>query len=124
VVASTTHGPNSTPISLVNTSGVADITQCVTSTVAATQQQLMITPTDMLGESSHSTPASGGPSQTDSTSRGVSSIALVIASTPTPLCGLEIQSAHIPNPVGSLKITNPLRIRATEENQSEKQWQL
>jgi len=103
---------------------VADITQRVTVTPSATQRRSMITPTAMLGTSSRSTPAPGGTSQTDSTHRVVFSLVSGIASTHTPLCGLENLPTPIPNPEARAIITNPLRTRATERNQRQRQWQL
>jgi len=88
-VASTIHGQNSSPWSSLNISCVAYITEHVTSTPVATQWQSVITPTAMPGTSSRSTPAPGGTSQTDSTHRFVSTLASGIASTTTPLSGLE-----------------------------------
>jgi hypothetical protein len=123
-VASAIPGQNSTPSSSLNNSGVADITQRVTVTPSATQRRSMITPTAMPGTSSRSTPAPGGTSQTDSTRRVVSSLASGIASTPTPLRGLENLPTPIPNPEARATITNPLRTRATERNQRQRQWQL
>ena len=113
-IASTIPGQNSTPSSSLNNSGVADITQRVTSTPSATQRRSMITPTAMPGTCSHSSPAPRETSETDSTHRVVSSLASGIASTPTPLHGLENLSTPIPNPEGHPTITNPLTTRATE----------
>jgi len=123
-VASTIPGQNSTPSSLLNNSGVADITQRVTVTPSATQRRSMITPTAMPGTSSRSIPAPGGTSQTDSTRHVVSSLASGIASTPTPLRGLENLPTSIPNPEACVTITNPLRTRAKERNQRQRQWQM
>jgi len=123
-VASTIPGQNSTPSSSLNNSGVADITQRVTVTPSATQRRSLITPTAMPGTSSRSTPAPGGTSQTDSTRCVLSSLASGIASTPTPLRGLENLPTPIPNPEARATITNPLRTRATERNQRQRQWQL
>jgi len=123
-MASTIPGQNSTPSSSLNNSGVADITQCVTSTPSATQRRSMITSTAMLGTSSHCTPAPAGTSQTDSTRGVVSSLASGIASTPTPLRGLENLPTPIPNPEAHTTIRNPLRTRATKRNQRQSQWQL
>jgi hypothetical protein len=122
-VASTIQGQNSTPSSLLNNSRVADITERVTSTPSVTQQRSIITPTATLGTSSHITPAPSGITQTDSTRRVVSSPASGIASTPTPLSGLENLPTLIPNPEAHAIITNPLRTCATERNQRETQWQ-
>jgi hypothetical protein len=123
-VASAIPGQNSTPSSSLNNSGVADITQRVTVTPSATQRQTMITPTTMQGTSSHSTPACGGTSHTDSTHRVVSRLASGIASTPTPLRSLDNLPTPIPNPEACATIRIPLRTRATEWNQRQRQWQL
>jgi len=120
-LASTIHGRNSTPTSLLNNSHVADITQWVTSTLSATPQLSIDTPTDMPGTS---TPPPRGTTQTDSTHRLVSSPASGIASTPTPLSGLENLPTPIPNPEARMIIKNPLQTRATERNQRQTQWQL
>jgi hypothetical protein len=110
--------------SSLNNSEVADITQSVTSTQSATQRQILITPTDMPGTSSRSTPAPGGISQTHSMGRVVSSLAFGIASAPTALSGLENLSTSILNAETHVAITNPLPTRATERNQRQRQWQL
>jgi len=123
-VPSTIQGQNSTPSSLLNNSRVADIAQRVTSTPSATQRRSIITPTATPGTSSRNTPALSGTIQTDSTRCVVSSPASVIASTPTPLSSLENLSTPIPNPEARAIITNPLRTRATEKNQRQRQWQL
>ena len=123
-VPSTMQGQNSTPSSSLNNSRVADITQRVTSTPSATQRLSIITPTATPGTSSRNTPAPSGTIQTDSTRRVVSSPASGIASTPTPLSGLENLPTPIPNPEARAIITNPLRTRATEKNQRQRQWQL
>ena len=62
--------------------------------------------------------------QIDSTRRVVSSPASAIASTPTPLSGLENLPTPIPNPEAHAIITHPLRTQATERNQRQRQWQL
>jgi len=54
----------------------------------------------------------------------VSSPASSIASTPTPLNGLEHLPTPIPNPEARAIITNPLRTRAPDRNQRQRQWQL
>jgi len=123
-VPSTIQGQNSTPSSLLNNCCVADITQCVTSTPSATQRWSIMTPTATPGTSSRNTPAPGGTIQTNSTCRVVSSPPFVIASTPTPLSGLENMPTPIPNPEARAIITNPLRMRATEKNHRQRQWQL
>jgi hypothetical protein len=123
-VPSTIQGQNSTPLSSLNNSRVADITQRVASTPSATLRRSINTPTATPVTSSRSTPAPGGTLQTDSTRRVVSSPASGIASTPTPLSGLENLPTPIPNPEARAIITNPLRTRATERNQRQRQWQL
>jgi len=124
-VPSTTQGQNSTSSSSLNNSRVADITQRVASTTSTTQRRSIITPTATLGTSSGNAPAPSGTIQTDSTRRVVSSSASGIASsTPTSLSGLENLPAPIPNPEARAIITNPLRTRATEKNQRQRQWQL
>jgi len=123
-IPSTIQGQNSTPSSSLNNSRIADITQCVTCTPSATQWQSIITPTATRGTSSRNTPALSGTIQTDSTRRVVSSPASGIASTPTPLNGLENLTTPIPNPEARAILTNPLRTRATQKNQRQMQWQL
>jgi hypothetical protein len=123
-VASTIPGQNSTPSSSLNNSGMAAITQHVTVTPSPTQRRSMITPTAMPGTSSCSTPAPGGTSQTDSMCPVVSSLASGIASTPSPLRGLDNLPTLIPNPEARAIITTPLRTRAIERNQRQRQWQL
>jgi hypothetical protein len=122
--ASTIPGQNSTLSSSLNNSGVADLTQHVTVTLSATQRISMITRTAMLGACSRSTPSPGGALHTYSTRHVVSSLESGIASTRTPLCSLENLPTPIPNPVARTIIINPLRTRATERNQRERQWQL
>ena len=119
-VPSTNQGQNSTPSSSLNNSRIADISQCMTSTPSATQRRSIITPTATPGTSSRSTPAPGG----TSTCRVVSSPTSGIVITPTPLRGLENLPTPIPNPEARAIITNPLRTRATERNQRQRQWQL
>jgi hypothetical protein len=123
-VPSTIQGQNSTPLSSLNNSHVADITQCVACTPSARLRRSINTPTAMPVTSSRSTPAPGGTLQTDLTRRVVSSPASGIASTLTPLSGLEMLPTPIPNPEARAIITNPLRKRATERNQRQRQWQL
>jgi len=123
-VASTIHGQNSTPSSSMNNPRVADITQHVTSTPSGTHRRSIITPTTTPGTSSINTPAPSGITQTDSTRHIVSSPASCIASTPTLLSGLENLPTPILNLEASAICTNPLRTRATERNQSQRQWQL
>jgi len=119
-VASTIQGQNSIPSSSLNNSRVADISQRVTSTSSATQRRSINTSTATPVTSSRSTPAAGG----TATRRVVSSPAFGIAITPTPLSGLENLPTLIPNPEARAIITNPLRTRATEKNQRQRQWQL
>jgi len=121
---STIQGQNSTPLSSLNNSRVADITQRVASTPPTTLRRSLNTPTAMPGTSSRSTPAHGGTLQIDSTRRVVSSPASGIASTPTPLSSLESLPTPIPNPEAHAIITNSLRTRATERNQRQRQWQV
>jgi len=123
-VAATIKGQNSTPLSLLNNSRVADITQRVTSTQSTTQRRWIITPTARPGTSSRNRAAPSGITLTDSKHRVVSSPASGIASTPTPLSGLENLPTHIPNPEARAIITNPLWMRATERNQRQRQWKL
>jgi hypothetical protein len=123
-VASTIQGQNSTPSSSLNNSRVADITERVTSTQFTTQRRSIITPTATPVTSSRNMPAHSGITQTDSTRHVISSLASGIASTPTPLSGLENLPTPIPNPEASAIISNPLRTRFTERNQRQTQWQL
>jgi len=118
-VASTIEGRNSTPSSSLKNTRVADITQPVISTPAATQQQSINTPTATPG-----IPAPGGTSQTDSTHRVVSSPASGIDSTPTPPSSLENLPTLIPNPEASEIISNPLRMKSAERNQRQRKCQL
>jgi len=107
-VPSTIQDQNSTPSSSLNNSRGADNTQRVTSTPSVTQRRSIITPTARPGKSSHNTPAPSGTIQTDSMRRVVSSPASVIASTPTPLSGLENIPTAIPNPEARVIISKPL----------------
>jgi len=107
-VASPINGQNSTPSSLLNNSGLVNVTQSVPSTLSATQRRSINTPTALLGTSSRSTPAARGTSQAVSTHHAVSSLASGIASTPTPLSSLEYLPTTIPNPEARAIITNPL----------------
>jgi len=116
----TIQGQNSTPSSSLNNSRVSDINQRVTSTPCATQRQSINTPPATPGTSSRSTTAPGGTSMR----RIVSSPASGIVITPTPLRGLENLPTPIPNPEARAIITNPLRTRANEMTQRQKQWQL
>jgi len=117
-VAFTIQRQNSTPSSSLNNSGLADITP------PATQRRSIITPTAMPGTSSSKTPAPCRTSQTESTCCVVSSPPSGIASTPTPLSGLVNLPTPMPNPEARAIITNPLRMRPTERNQRQRQWQL
>jgi hypothetical protein len=123
-IASTIPGQNCTPSSSLNNSGMADITGHVTVTPSASQQQSMITPTALPGTSCYSTQAPGIPSLTDSKRRLISSLVSGIASTPTPLRGLETLPTPIPNSEARATIANPSRTQATESNQRQMQWQL
>jgi len=123
-VSSTIQVQNCTASSLLNNSRVADITQRVTSTLSATRRLSIITLTTTPGTSSRSTPAPSGTILTNSLRHVVSSPASGIASTPTPLSHLENLPTPIPNGEARVIITNPLRIRATERNQRQRQWQL
>jgi len=78
----------------------------------------------MPGTSSRDIPAACGRSQTDSMRRVVSSQASGIASTPTPPSGFENLPTRIPNPEARAIITNPVRTRATENNERQRLWQL
>jgi hypothetical protein len=118
------QGQISTPSYSQNNSRVADITQRVTSTTSATQRQSIITPTATPGTSSRTTLACTKTMQTDSTRHVESSPAFIIASTPSPLSGLENQPSPIPNPEARKIITNPLGMQGTENNQRQRQWQM
>ena len=78
----------------------------------------------MPGTCSRNTPARRRTIQTVSTRRVVSSPVSVIASTRTPLSGLENLPTPIPNSEAREIITNPLQTRATEQNQRQSQWHL
>jgi hypothetical protein len=119
-IPSTIQGQNSTPSSSLNNNRVADINQRVTSTPSATQRRSTHTPHATPGKSSRSTPAPGGTSMR----RLVSSPASGIVITPTPLRCLENLPTPIPNPEARAMITNPFRMRATEQIQRQGQWQL
>jgi len=122
-VSSTIQSQISTVSSSVTNSGVIDITHCVTCTPFSTQWWSIDFPTAMPGRSSRTTPAPRGISQTDSPHPILSSLALSIASTPTPLSGLANLPTHIHNPEACATITNPLRTRATERNHRQRHWQ-
>jgi hypothetical protein len=107
-IRSRMQGQSSTPSSSLNSSRVADITQCVTSTLSATQRWSIITPTTTPGRRSRNTQAPSGTIQSDSMCPVVSSPVSGIASTPTPLSGLENLLTPIPNPEGRAIISNPL----------------
>jgi len=119
-IASIVQGQKITSSSLLNNSCVADITQPVTSTPSATLQQSLSTPTVNPGSGSPSTPAPGGTLQTDSMDRVVSWPASSITSTSTSFCKLENLATPIPYPEACANIINPLRTRATANNQ--RQW--
>jgi hypothetical protein len=80
----------------------------------------MNTPAATPVTSSYSTPATGGHSKRHI----IFSPAFGIANTPTPLCGLENLPTHIPNPEARGLMTNPLQMRASYNNQLQRQWQL
>jgi len=123
-VPCTIQGQNSTPLSSLNNSRVANITQRVASTPSATLRRPTTTPAATPITSSRSTTAPGWTLQTDSTRCVVSSPASSIASTPTHLSRLENLPTPIPNPESRAIITNPLRTGATERKQRQRQWQL
>jgi len=123
-VGSTIQGPNSAPSTLLNNSSIAEITQCLTATLSATQQRSINTPTATAGTCSHNTPAPRGTSETVWKRDIVSSPASSIASTPTPLRGLENLPSAIANPEARTIITNPLRTRATDRDQRQRHGQL
>ena len=118
------HGENSTPSSSLNDSTVTVISQSVTSTPSAPQRQSINTPTATLGTSSCTTPAPRGTSQTDSMPHVVSSPASGIASTPTPLRGLENLPTPDSDPEAHAIISNPLLTRATNRDQRQRWRQL
>jgi len=122
-VACTIYGQNCTISWSLNNSGGVDIPQGVTSTPSITQRRSINTPTAMPGIHSCSTPAPGAISQADSTRPIVPSLASGIASTPTPLSGLEILPTSIPNPEACATNINPLRTPATEWNRSQRKWE-
>jgi len=123
-IASTIQDQNSTRLSSLNNSGVADIIQCVTSTPSSTQRWSIMDPTATIGTSSRNTPAPSRTSQTDSMSRVVSSPASSIASTPTPLSGHANRPTPIPNPEARAIISDQLQTEATDRSQRQRQWQL
>jgi len=96
----------------------------MTSSPSATQRCSINTPTATPGTSSHSTPAPGHISQTDSMYCIVSSPASGVASTPTTPSGLENLATPIPNAEAHAIITHALPTQATERNHSQRQWQL
>jgi hypothetical protein len=96
-VPCTIHGQNYTPSSALNTSCVADITRCVTSTPSATVRQSINSASARPGTSCRCTPAPRGTVQADSTCRDVSSPTSGIARTPTPLGGHDALPIPIPN---------------------------
>jgi len=117
-VASTIQGQNSTPSSSLNKSHVADITRRMTSTPSTIQRQSINMPTPTPGTTSRSTPAPQG----TSSHRVVSSRKSGIAISPTPLCGHDNLPTPFPSPVARVIITNPLRTRAAENNQGQREW--
>jgi hypothetical protein len=72
-VPCTIQGQISTPLSSLNNSGVADITQPVTGTPSAAQRVSIMTPTVTPGTISRNTPAPSGTRQTNSTGHVASS---------------------------------------------------
>jgi len=122
-VASTIHGQNSNLSSSLNNSGLADITQCVTSTPPTTQWRSMNIPTAMPDTSSRSTPPPGGTSQAESTHCVVFSLASGISSTTIPPSNLENLPTPIANPEACAIITNSMQTWATDRNQRQRQWQ-
>jgi len=116
-IASTIQGQNSTPSSSLKKSHVADITNCMAFTPAATQQRSISTPTAIPSTSYHSPPVAGGCSQADSTRCVLSSSASGIPCTPTPLSSLENLAMPFPDPEAHATITNSLRPQATERYQ-------
>jgi len=112
------------PISSLNNSLVADITQRAASTPSATRRRSINTPAATPGISGRSTPAPRGTLQTDSTRHVESSPPSSIASTPTPLTGFENLPTPIPNPEAHVFITYPLQTQVTERNQRQRQCQL
>ena len=117
-IASGIQSQNSTPLSSLYDSRVADMTQNMTSTPSATQRRSINSPTTTPGTCSGSTPAAGRTSQTDSMRRVVSSPTCGYANNPAPLSGLENLPTPLPNPEAHAIITNPPRMRANR-NESE-----
>jgi hypothetical protein len=101
---------NFTPLSSLNNSCVADNTQSVTSTPSAKQRWSIITPIATPGRSCRNTLAPSGITHSYPTHRVLSIPASGIASTPTPLSGLENLHTPIPNPEARVIITNPLQL--------------
>jgi len=122
--ASSFPGQNSSPSLLLNNSGVADITQCATFSLSATQGRSMITPTAIQSTTCHSTPAPRETSKTDWMHCILSRLACGIASLPTHLSGFENVPTAIPNPKACATITNPPPTEAIERNDRKRQWQL
>jgi len=123
-VASTIKGQNSIASSSLSNSSVAAQTQLMTSTLCTTQRRSSNAPATTSDTSSCSTPVPAETPQTDSTRRVVSSPVSGIASTPTPLRGLETLPTPFPNPEARAIITNPLWTQATQRNQRQREWQL
>jgi len=119
-IASTIQSQNSIPAFSLKKSRVADITQRVTSTLSSTQQRSFTAQTATPDTSSLSTTAPGR----TSTHHVVSRPTFGIAITPTPLSSLATLPIPIPNAQAHAIITNPLRKRATKQNQRHGQWQL
>jgi hypothetical protein len=123
-IGSTIRGQNSNPSSSLNNSCVADTTQPVTNSPSGTQRWSIISPTATPRTSSRNTRAPSGNIQTDSTRCVGSNPASGIASTSTPLSSVEKLPTSIPTPEDRAIITNPLRMRATERNQRQRQRHL
>jgi hypothetical protein len=103
---------------LLNKSHIAQITQCVTSTLSATLRRSIKT---LPGTPVTSIPRTPAPGVT-TMHRILSCPVFGIAITPTPLRGLKTLPTPIPNPDAQQAITNPVRTRATEMNQRTRQW--
>jgi len=114
------YGLNSSHLSWLNNSLVADITQCLASTLSATLRLWINTGT---ARNSYNTPAPGKTLQTASTCRVVSRPASGIASTPTPISSLVYLPTPIHNPETRTMITNPLRTWGTYKNQGHSECQ-
>jgi hypothetical protein len=105
-------------------SRVADITQRLNSTPSLTLRRSINTPTAIPSTSRCNTQGPSGTFKTVSTHRVISRPVLGIACTPSLPTGLENLPTVIPNPEARAIITNALRMRATEKNQRQREWQL